>query len=585
MTRILLSCLLLFSICHSHAQGTACEVANPFCSDSSYYFENISNDDGIPNAPSGPNYGCLGSEPNPVWYYMQIGTAGTMQLTVTQTSTAGNGIDADFALWGPFTSLEEGCVQVMSGAVYPIQCSYDGGGAPEIIGLGLPGGSGVGAGWGMNPPGGTIPPEGQVGEVYILLLTNWNGSPGNFSFEQTDGTGSADCGIVCGLSASSSGNTCQGQPVSLFASTTDTVNSFTYYWSGSNGFSATGQNVTDIPQSSGTVTYSVMSVNQIGDTCFATTTNTVFPLYHNVTNQEICLGETYTFFDQVIFQPGTYDSMFTSINGCDSLITLNLTVNPLPEVTISASANGICEGDSTVIRNEEPSTFATYQWYNNDNPIQDATADAYAATEAGNYFFVGISDKNCTDTSNTVPLQVYPPAVAEITGVSRQDVCFEDTVTISAKAVENSQYHWSPEKVFRSDASYFYQNATATVTDWKVPVYLMVMNSYGCRAYDTAMLTGHPCCDVYTPTAFSPNGDGLNDYFMPKLRPYQVISSFTIFDRYGKLVYENKNPQKGWDGYMPSGEQAAQDTYMYMIQYTCTDGQTYTDKGDVILVR
>ncbi len=568
-----LSCLVTLLLAGQHAAAQAdgpCD-ASPFCSDSSYFFSNVS--DGS-TAISGPDYGCLYSQPNAVWYFMQIGTAGTMEVTMVQTNAAGNQIDVDFAMWGPFTSLAEGCQEVMSG-IAPLQCSYSIYGT-ETIGLGMQGGYGAGQ---------STPPPAQVGEIYIVVLTNYNQSPGNISFNQTGGDGSADCGIVCGLSASSSGNTCQGQPVSLFASTTDTVNSFTYYWSGSNGFSAIGQNVSDVPQNAGTVTYTLMSINQDGDTCLATTTNTVFPTYHNVTNQEICLGETYTFFDQVVFQPGTYDTMFSSINGCDSLITLNLSVNPLPETTISSSASGICEGDSTVIRNEHPSSFATYQWYNNNYPIQDAIADAYAATEAGNYFFIGISDKNCTDTSNTVPLQIYPPAEAKITGVSRQDVCFEDTVTVTAKAVENSQYHWSPEKVFRSDASYFYQNATATITDRKVPVYLMVMNSYGCKSFDTAVLTGHPCCDVYTPSAFSPNGDGLNDYFMPKIRSYQIIASFSIFDRYGKLVYENKNVQKGWDGNYINGEPAAQDTYMYLIQYTCTDGQMYTEKGDVTLVR
>src|SRR5690606_9633048 len=134
--------------------------------------------------------------------------------------------------------------------------------------------------------------------------------------------------------ASNSGNTCQGQPVNLYASTTDSINSFTYYWTGSNGFNAVGQTVTDVPQTSGEITYSVISINQEGDTCFANTTVTVFPTYHHTTTQEICLGESYTFFDQVVFQPGSYDSMFTSINGCDSLITLNLIVNPLPDVTI-----------------------------------------------------------------------------------------------------------------------------------------------------------------------------------------------------------------------------------------------------------
>jgi gliding motility-associated-like protein len=111
------------------------------------------------------------------------------------------------------------------------------------------------------------------------------------------------------------------------------------------------------------------------------------------------------------------------------------------------------------------------------------------------------------------------------------------------------------------------------------------MNAFGCRAYDSMIIFAHPCCDIYMSTAFTPNGDGNNDYFFPLLRPYQQIVSFKIFDRYGKLVYDNDNPQKGWNGNYPNGDKAPTDTYMYMIKYTCTDGQVYTDKNDVTLVR
>jgi gliding motility-associated-like protein len=94
-----------------------------------------------------------------------------------------------------------------------------------------------------------------------------------------------------------------------------------------------------------------------------------------------------------------------------------------------------------------------------------------------------------------------------------------------------------------------------------------------------------PCCEVFTPTAFSPNNDGLNDYFQPALEPGQIIISLKIYDRYGKLVYNNGDIKKGWDGHYINGEAASNGVYMYQMQYTCSDNKPYYRKGDISLIR
>lgn len=166
----------------SEETGENCFDALPFCSDQSYNFPNSV--DG--NAPSGPDYGCLGTQPKPIWYYMKIATSGPMQLDLAEYNNAGVGIDIDFAMWGPFTNLPFGCNSIMSGDLYPLQCSYSPS-STETIGLGLPGGTGS---------GGSTPPDAQEGEYYILLLTNYEGVAGYVTLEQTDGTGETDCSIV-----------------------------------------------------------------------------------------------------------------------------------------------------------------------------------------------------------------------------------------------------------------------------------------------------------------------------------------------------------------------------------------------------
>lgn len=162
--------------------GDNCVQANPFCSDQSYNFPNSTGG----TAPSGPNYGCLNSQPRPIWYYLKIGQAGTLELGLSQTSNGGNAIDVDFAMWGPFSDVPSGCSSIMSGSLAPLQCSYSPS-ATETIGIGTTGGTGGGE---------TTPPAAQVGEYYIVILTNFDGAAGNISLDQTGGTGATDCSII-----------------------------------------------------------------------------------------------------------------------------------------------------------------------------------------------------------------------------------------------------------------------------------------------------------------------------------------------------------------------------------------------------
>lgn len=184
MKRFLLIIFTTFSLV-SIAQQNDCFTSNPFCSDQSYTFPNATGS----TASNSPDYGCLGSWPNPIWYYMEIGTSGTIQINIEQTQNAdgsGTQLDVDFAMWGPFSDVTSGCNQIMSGNLSPLQCSYSGS-YQETIGIGLPGGMYSGA---------STPPAAVAGEIYIVILTNFSGSPGYISFNQTGGAGSADCSIV-----------------------------------------------------------------------------------------------------------------------------------------------------------------------------------------------------------------------------------------------------------------------------------------------------------------------------------------------------------------------------------------------------
>lgn len=78
-------------------QGVNCADADPFCTQTGSTFPASTNT----TAQAGANYGCLGSQPNPAWYYLQIATSGNIMINLTNQSTGGSSYDIDFAIWGP----------------------------------------------------------------------------------------------------------------------------------------------------------------------------------------------------------------------------------------------------------------------------------------------------------------------------------------------------------------------------------------------------------------------------------------------------------------------------------------------------
>lgn len=578
---LLISLMLTFIGVYAYGQdpdGLSCATANPFCSDSSYNFPNFSDGDGV-TAPPEPDYGCLGSEPNPIWYYMQIDDPGTMELTITQISDAGIGIDIDFAMWGPFDDLAEGCTEIMSGSLPPLQCSYSAA-SVETIGIGMEGGYGTGE---------TTPPPAESGDIYVVILTNYSGDPGEISFEQTDGTATTDCSIInCGLTLSSNSPVCQGATLTLTAEESSEEGTVAYQWTGPGGFSSTNPNVSLVAGIPGEHTYtctSIVTFEDESDTCVEEIVVTVYPTFINEETAEICQGEIYEWQGSIYYKTGIYTQVFQTVNDCDSTYRLQLTVNPLPDMAVQTTTPFICEGDEAIIVMLYPDNNYTYQWLRNGVPIPGATNQSYRATEAGEYRVVGTTDRGCIDTSRLITIFVNPPAVAHIhdLDVNTYELCIGDTIEVSADYFENYLYRWSPEKFFRYSSGNRQSEVRAVLFE---PAYikLKTFNEFGCTAEDSVWVNPVPCCDVMVPTAFSPNGDGLNDYFNIMLQPGQLIVSFQIFDRMGNMVYDNNNPQ-GWNGLDMNGNTVAQAVYFYRIVYSCTDKENYERKGDITLVR
>jgi gliding motility-associated-like protein len=113
--------------------------------------------------------------------------------------------------------------------------------------------------------------------------------------------------------------------------------------------------------------------------------------------------------------------------------------------------------------------------------------------------------------------------------------------------------------------------------------WVRVTNTAGCVASDS-LLSNWDDCESFIPSAFSPNGDGLNDYFGLTNGMNSTIYSFYIYNRYGQLVFTSKDSFEKWDGRV-KGKPGPTGTYVWMMTYKNKAGFIQTDKGTLMLIR
>lgn len=93
----------------------------------------------------------------------------------------------------------------------------------------------------------------------------------------------------------------------------------------------------------------------------------------------------------------------------------------------------------------------------------------------------------------------------------------------------------------------------------------IVINSYGCPDTARIHVEVYPEFRFYIPNTFTPNGDGLNDVFMPAIIGVDQYH-FMVFDRWGMLIFETYDTMQGWDGRF-KGNKCEEDVYVWKVDY------------------
>ncbi len=149
---------------------------------------------------------------------------------------------------------------------------------------------------------------------------------------------------------------------------------------------------------------------------------------------------------------------------------------------------------------------------------------------------------------------------------------------LNASGGEN--YTWSPSADL-SDP--FIPNPVVTLATDATYI-VTVSSSQGCETTDSIHLKVIKGPEIYVPTAFTPNADGRNDVF--RIIPVGIteINTFSIFNRWGQMIFSSKDPSKGWDGNR-NGTPQPQGTYVWIVSGKTIEGNSIKKQGTVVLIR
>ena len=111
----------------------------------------------------------------------------------------------------------------------------------------------------------------------------------------------------------------------------------------------------------------------------------------------------------------------------------------------------------------------------------------------------------------------------------------------------------------------------------------MYVEIEGCSAEGIIVVSMYPQSRLGIPTAFSPNGDGINDVLEILGNGFDKVD-FKIFNRYGELVFETNNPEETWDGKFKGIDQPME-VYTWYIKVIFVDQEVMEQSGNVTILR
>ncbi len=273
-----------------------------------------------------------------------------------------------------------------------------------------------------------------------------------------------------------------------------------------------------------------------------------------------------------------------NLGKCPAYDTVNIQVFPYP--TVQASGNAIiCFGNRTQLNgntNADNFSWSPINTLLNGNTLQPIAGP----NQTTHYVLTGQNNSGCIkQVTDTVLVKVVQPI--QINVGNDTSVVLNQPLQLQALLADSSHfaYNWTPSVYLNNPAiSHPVATITSPVNEIRFTVRATdsISGCFGENSLWVKVYNSGP--DILVPKAFTPNGDGKNDIMRPILLGISRLDFFSIYNRWGQLIYTTSQPNAGWDGTM-NGTAQPSGAYVFIAKGMDYLGNTISKNGTVILIR
>ncbi len=298
-------------------------------------------------------------------------------------------------------------------------------------------------------------------------------------------------------------------------------------------------------------------------------------------------GTTWDAGDELTSNQTVY--IYDYIGNCDNEVSFTVTITPLPTVTAISGGATYCEGDA--VAPIEVEVTGTADWtisYTLNGVAQTATGSSSPISlgnAAGIYTVTEVTDAGCSNIASgtqTITVNVIPDAP---NAGSDSTYCSAWTLApMTASGTGGTMTWYSSTGAVLGTGNNFTPASTEGTTTYYVTETLM-----GCEGPASDVIITINVCDITTPTAFTPDGDGVNETWqivdLDNVYPKNIVR---IYNRWGNLIYEHDSSVDGpysssqWDGTY-KGEALPVGSYYFAIELNNDDKDSLT--GTVTILK
>lgn len=291
--------------------------------------------------------------------------------------------------------------------------------------------------------------------------------------------------------------------------------------------------------------------------------------------------------DTVVANPTSstiYRVTATSRFGCTSTDSIPVTVFPPFVATASDRDAYICQNDTITLKIDPPTKEIV--WSPADGLSSSTSYNPVASPlQTTTYTATLIDSAGCF--SSTTDINVHVKSLPVVDAGPDSTVPFNSNFSLDPTYSSNiASYAWTPSTLLTCGSCASPKGLASYTETYGIKV----TSDSGCTAKDEiTIFVECKNANILMPNAFTPNKDFINDYYYPLTRGIKSIVRFSIYDRYGKLVYEARNfppnmKSYGWDGRTKNADQSTS-VFVYYIEALCDVGQKLYTKGSFVLLR